>query len=103
MPESSHLGQERVVQNASVVMHGCLPEKMQMLEVVNGALCAGGGYGQSQVPECLQPHDHLDGRCSESEKLGAGFWLQKSLSCRERARARAGHGHWPDQLGACEE
>ena len=83
-------------------MHGCLPEKMQMLEVVNGALCAGGGYGRSQVPECLQPHDHLDG-AQKQRKARCRFFGFKKACLVERERARAGHGHWPGQLGACEE
>ena len=102
MPESSHLGQERVVQNASVVMHGCLPEKMQMLEVVNGALCAGGGYGRSQVPECLQPHGHWDGAQKQKSSVPVFGFKKACLVERERARALAmatGQG----QLGACEE
>ncbi|OEL13229.1 hypothetical protein BAE44_0025749 [Dichanthelium oligosanthes] len=58
-------------------------------------LCAGGygGVQSGQVPECLQPHDHL---VTNRERRAPVFGLQKSLSCGARGREGVG------QLGACE-
>jgi hypothetical protein len=69
-----------------------------MLEVVNGVLCAGGGYGQSQVPECLQPHMTTWTVLDQKQKSSVpvfGFRKACLVEAGELGREGAGHGPWP--------